>query len=233
MPSRSHPEHSPGPAARPFPVGTACATPWRPAWRRRAARCTWRRRDGRRADPGQGGRPGPGPATPRRPSTNGSKWPSAPCTRPRGWALGELEAGRPITPPARCRWAREPGRRGGEPGTGGQGVTGETRIKEYEEMTHVRALLSVYDKEGLVELAQGLSELGWELVASGNTAAALAGPGSPTSRWPRSPDPPKCWAAGSRPCTPRSTGGSWPTGTSRATWPTWRPRGSTPIDLVV
>jgi phosphoribosylaminoimidazolecarboxamide formyltransferase/IMP cyclohydrolase len=41
----------------------------------------------------------------------------------------------------------------------------------------VRALLSVYDKEGLVELAQGLTELGWELVASGNTAAALAGAG--------------------------------------------------------
>jgi len=37
----------------------------------------------------------------------------------------------------------------------------------------VRALLSVYDKEGLVELAQGLVDLGWELVASGNTAAKL------------------------------------------------------------
>ncbi len=37
----------------------------------------------------------------------------------------------------------------------------------------MRALLSVYDKEGLVELARGLSELGWELVASGNTAARL------------------------------------------------------------
>jgi phosphoribosylaminoimidazolecarboxamide formyltransferase/IMP cyclohydrolase len=34
-------------------------------------------------------------------------------------------------------------------------------------------LLSVYDKDGLVELARGLSELGWDLVASGNTAAAL------------------------------------------------------------
>jgi phosphoribosylaminoimidazolecarboxamide formyltransferase/IMP cyclohydrolase len=41
----------------------------------------------------------------------------------------------------------------------------------------VRALLSVYDKEGLVELAQGLSDLGWELVASGNTSAELAGAG--------------------------------------------------------
>jgi phosphoribosylaminoimidazolecarboxamide formyltransferase/IMP cyclohydrolase len=38
----------------------------------------------------------------------------------------------------------------------------------------VRALLSVYDKVGLVELAQGLSDLGWELVASGNTSAALS-----------------------------------------------------------
>jgi phosphoribosylaminoimidazolecarboxamide formyltransferase/IMP cyclohydrolase len=31
----------------------------------------------------------------------------------------------------------------------------------------------VYDKEGLVGFARGLSDLGWELVASGNTAAAL------------------------------------------------------------
>ena len=37
----------------------------------------------------------------------------------------------------------------------------------------MRALLSVYDKEGLVELAQGLSDLGWDLVASGNTSTAL------------------------------------------------------------
>src|SRR6202044_2740642 len=38
----------------------------------------------------------------------------------------------------------------------------------------VRALLSVYDKDGLVELAQDLSDLGWELVASGNTSAKLS-----------------------------------------------------------
>jgi phosphoribosylaminoimidazolecarboxamide formyltransferase/IMP cyclohydrolase len=37
----------------------------------------------------------------------------------------------------------------------------------------VIALLSVYDKEGLVEFAQGLVGLGWELVASGNTSATL------------------------------------------------------------
>jgi phosphoribosylaminoimidazolecarboxamide formyltransferase / IMP cyclohydrolase len=37
----------------------------------------------------------------------------------------------------------------------------------------LRALLSVYDKRGLVELARGLTDLGWDLVASGQTSAAL------------------------------------------------------------
>jgi len=39
----------------------------------------------------------------------------------------------------------------------------------------LRALLSVYDKTGVVELAQGLAELGWDLVSSGGTAKALSG----------------------------------------------------------
>jgi phosphoribosylaminoimidazolecarboxamide formyltransferase/IMP cyclohydrolase len=37
----------------------------------------------------------------------------------------------------------------------------------------MRALLSVWDKSGLVEFARGLHELGWELVASSSTARAL------------------------------------------------------------
>ena len=41
----------------------------------------------------------------------------------------------------------------------------------------MRALLSVYDKSGLVDLARGLHELGWELVSSGGTARALADAG--------------------------------------------------------
>ena len=36
-----------------------------------------------------------------------------------------------------------------------------------------RAILSVYDKRGLVEFARELAEMGWELVASGGTARAL------------------------------------------------------------
>jgi phosphoribosylaminoimidazolecarboxamide formyltransferase/IMP cyclohydrolase len=45
----------------------------------------------------------------------------------------------------------------------------------------MKALLSVYDKSGLVELARGLHELGWELVASGGTATALSQAGLPVT----------------------------------------------------
>ena len=36
-----------------------------------------------------------------------------------------------------------------------------------------KALLSVFDKTGLVEFAGGLASLGWELIASGGTARLL------------------------------------------------------------
>lgn len=42
-----------------------------------------------------------------------------------------------------------------------------------------RALLSVYDKTGIVELAQGLHNLGWELISSGGTASRIAEAGIP------------------------------------------------------
>ena len=42
-----------------------------------------------------------------------------------------------------------------------------------------RALLSVYDKTGLEELARGLAELGFELVSSGGTARAIEAAGLP------------------------------------------------------
>jgi phosphoribosylaminoimidazolecarboxamide formyltransferase/IMP cyclohydrolase len=42
-----------------------------------------------------------------------------------------------------------------------------------------RALLSAYDKTGIVELARGLRDLGWELLSSGGTARALADAGIP------------------------------------------------------
>jgi phosphoribosylaminoimidazolecarboxamide formyltransferase/IMP cyclohydrolase len=38
----------------------------------------------------------------------------------------------------------------------------------------MRAILSVYDKTGIGDFAKGLSDLGWEIVSSGNTARALS-----------------------------------------------------------
>lgn len=46
----------------------------------------------------------------------------------------------------------------------------------------MKALLSVYDKTGVVELAQGLHELGWDLVSSGGTATAIAAAGIPVAQ---------------------------------------------------
>src|SRR5271163_3050864 len=48
-------------------------------------------------------------------------------------------------------------------------VPGEVRVR--------RALLSVSDKDGIVQFARGLSELGVEIVSTGGTAGALAGAG--------------------------------------------------------
>jgi phosphoribosylaminoimidazolecarboxamide formyltransferase / IMP cyclohydrolase len=45
-----------------------------------------------------------------------------------------------------------------------------------------RALVSVYDKTGLEELARGLHEAGVEIVSTGSTAAVIAGAGVPVTR---------------------------------------------------
>ena len=44
----------------------------------------------------------------------------------------------------------------------------------------MRALLSVDDKTGLIALARGLQDLGWELIATDGTRAALAAEGVST-----------------------------------------------------
>jgi phosphoribosylaminoimidazolecarboxamide formyltransferase/IMP cyclohydrolase len=49
-------------------------------------------------------------------------------------------------------------------------------------MTSVRALLSVSDKTGIVELAQRLVALGWEILSTGGTLAVLQAAGIPAVR---------------------------------------------------
>ena len=50
-----------------------------------------------------------------------------------------------------------------------------------------RALISVSDKTGLVELARALAEHGIELVSTGGTRKALPMPGSRSATFPSSP----------------------------------------------
>lgn len=45
----------------------------------------------------------------------------------------------------------------------------------------MRAIVSLYDKTGVVEFARGLVDLGWELVSTGNTERALAEAGVPVT----------------------------------------------------
>lgn len=45
----------------------------------------------------------------------------------------------------------------------------------------MRALLSVYDKTGVVEFARGLSGMGWDLLSSGGTASAIREAGIPVT----------------------------------------------------
>ena len=47
-------------------------------------------------------------------------------------------------------------------------------------MREMRALLSVFNKSGIVEFAEGLHSLGWELISSGGTARVIAEAGIPT-----------------------------------------------------
>jgi hypothetical protein len=79
-----------------------------------------------------------------------------------------------------------------------------------------RALISVYDKTGLEELAQGLHAAGVEIVSTGSTAKKIAAAGIPVQEVEE--------VTASRPCTRACTAASSPTAASRPTcrrWPTW------------
>ena len=93
----------------------------------------------------------------------------------------------------------------------GRKVTHSVSSSEAGRRPIRRALVSVYDKTGLVELAQALHAAGVEIVSTGSTAATIAGAGVPVTPWSRSPASPSASTAGSRPCTRRCTPVSWPT----------------------
>lgn len=57
----------------------------------------------------------------------------------------------------------------------------EAGVVHRESGETMRAILSVFDKTGLVEFAEGLVALGWELVSTGNTERVLTDAGVPVT----------------------------------------------------
>jgi len=99
----------------------------------------------------------------------------------------------------------------------------DASVQAAQARTHVRrALISVSDKSGLVEFAQGLAGLGIEIVSTGGTAAALGEAGLHVRSVEDLTGRRRSSVAASR----RSTPGSTPASSRSATTPSMRPRSS-------
>ncbi|MEP0761248.1 MAG: bifunctional phosphoribosylaminoimidazolecarboxamide formyltransferase/IMP cyclohydrolase [Chloroflexota bacterium] len=95
-----------------------------------------------------------------------------------------------------------------------------------------RALISVYDKTGLVDFARGLAELGWDVVASGGTARALEIAGVPTTPVERVTQAPEMLAGRVKTLHPALHAGILARDTAED-MEVLRRHGYAPIDLVV
>lgn len=97
----------------------------------------------------------------------------------------------------------------------------------------MRALLSVHDKEGLTTLAQGLVELGWTLVASGNTARTLEAAGIAATQVSEVTGSPEMLGGRVKTLHPRIHGGILADRTVPSHQADLEAQGIEPIDLVV
>jgi len=97
----------------------------------------------------------------------------------------------------------------------------------------LRALLSVYDKTGIVDLGRGLADLGWELVSSGGTATALADAGIPVVEVAAVTDAPEMLGGRVKTLHPRIHGGILADRSKPEHMSDLEGRDITPIDLVV
>ena len=178
------------PCCPPSRVGTRWPTPWPPGWTR----------------------PGPPSISPP------WRWMPARC-----WPKKRCRCS-PATPRLRFTSGSKRSNARSIPTPSATSSTGWRRRRGWDRITNggcaMRALLSVYDKTGLVEFAARSLGAG---LGTGLEWRHVGGPGrgrrSPTPRWRSSPAPRRCSAAGSRPSTRPSTGASWPTGLYPSTWP--------------
>ena len=90
------------------------------------------------------------------------------------------------------------------------------------------ALFSVYDKKGLLPLAEGLRALGWAILATGGTLKALRDGGVEVREVAEFTGAPEAFGGRVKTLHPRIHGGLLYRGTCPGTWPTPRGWGSTP-----
>jgi phosphoribosylaminoimidazolecarboxamide formyltransferase/IMP cyclohydrolase len=62
-----------------------------------------------------------------------------------------------------------------------EGTEERSSYAEADEMARRKAIISVYDKSGVVEFAKALTDLGFEILSTGGTAAALSKAGIPVT----------------------------------------------------
>jgi len=96
-----------------------------------------------------------------------------------------------------------------------------------------RALLSVYEKAGIVGLARGLVDLGWEVVSSGGTASLLAEEGVPVTEVAQVTGAPEMLGGRVKTLHPAIHGGILADRSSPGHMADLESRGIAPIDLVV
>ncbi len=97
----------------------------------------------------------------------------------------------------------------------------------------MRALLSVHDKTGVVDLAKGLIDLGWEVVSSGGTARAIADAGLPVVEVAAVTDAPEMLGGRVKTLHPMIHGGILADRSNPEHVADLEARGITPIELVV
>ena len=111
---------------------------------------------------------------------------------------------------------------------------GDHPVSETNRRPVRRALISVYDKAGLTELAVGLHGLGVEIVSTGSTAQLIADAGrAGRRRSSSSPASRSASTAGSRRCTRTCTPACSPTPAAPSTSPSSTELGIAPFDLLV
>lgn len=85
-------------------------------------------------------------------------------------------------------------------------------------MTNKRALISVSDKTGIVELAQELTKLGWDIISTGGTKVALDQAGIATIAIDDVTGFPEMMDGRVKTLLQRFMAVSWRVGTLTATW---------------